>query len=85
MHSLSWSTCPVIWLRNFFMGIKMIDSISRLIKVYSDNNATVFYSRNKKTSSSSKHIDFKCYIVLERIKYGYGAIERINNQDIITI
>lgn len=69
------ATSEVIWLRNFLMGLKVIDSISQVIHVYYDNNTTVFYSKNTERSSDSKYIDLKYYVVYERIKDNYFLIE----------
>lgn len=42
------ATFQVIWLRNFNVGLKVMDSISRSMKVYHNYNASVFYSKNNK-------------------------------------
>ena len=46
-----------IWLKNFITGLKIVDSISRPIKMYCDNIAVVFLAKNDKSGSRNKHID----------------------------
>lgn len=60
----------------------MMDFILQPIKVYCNVNVTVFYSKNNKWSSSSKHIDLKYYVVRERIKDGYAMIEHIDTKEL---
>ena len=43
-----------IWLKNFISRLLVVDSISRPIKILCDNNAVVFFSKNNKSSKSSK-------------------------------
>jgi hypothetical protein len=45
----------------------VVDSIERPLRIYCDNEPTVFFSHNYKSSGSAKYIDIKCYIVKEKI------------------
>ncbi|CAL9024391.1 unnamed protein product, partial [Prunus brigantina] len=38
------ATSHAVWLRNFIKHIKVVDSISRPVQIYNDNNAVVFTS-----------------------------------------
>jgi hypothetical protein len=61
--------CQGMWLRNFLMQTRVLDSIvSRPLKIFCDNSAAVFFTKNNKRSSNSKHIDLKYYSVRERVK-----------------
>ena len=46
-----------VWLKSFMYGLRIVDSISRPLKLYCDNSTTVFIAKNKKSGSQSKHID----------------------------
>ena len=39
-----------------------------LLRIYCDNTATIFFSKNGKFSSGSKHIDLKYLVVKERVQ-----------------
>ena len=39
-------TCHVIWFKNFISALGVIHSISRPLKLFCDNSAVVFFSRN---------------------------------------
>ena len=56
-----------IWLRNFVTGLYVVKGIERSLKLYCDNNSTMLYSNNNKSSSKSKHIDIKFLVVKERV------------------
>ena len=55
-------------MRNLIFSLRVIDSIIRLIKIYCDNSATVFFSKNDKSESHSKHIDIKYLVIKDHIK-----------------
>lgn len=57
-----------IWLRNFLVCAKVVDSIERPITIFCDNSAAVFFSNNNKRSSMSKNIDTKYLKVREYVK-----------------
>ncbi|XP_051130805.1 secreted RxLR effector protein 161-like [Andrographis paniculata] len=52
-----------VWLKSFISELRVVDSISRPIKLYCDNSATVFMVKSNKSGSRSKHIDIK-YLTL---------------------
>ena len=56
-----------LWLRNFVSGLGVVDSIDKSLRIYCDNTATVFFSKNDKFSSGSKHMDLKYLVVKERV------------------
>ena len=56
-----------IWLRNFVTGLRIVDTIERPLKIFCDNNSTVLYSNNNRSSGKSKHIDIMFLIVKERV------------------
>lgn len=42
------ATQQAIWLRNMMKGLIIIDDIERLLKLYCDNKAAVFFLKNNK-------------------------------------
>ena len=60
-----------------------MDSISRLLKVYCDNSAAVFFSNNNKSGSRSKHIDIKYLAIRDRVKKQEVSIEHISTDMMI--
>ena len=56
-----------IWMRNFVMGLHIVDTIERPLKIFCDNNSAVLYSNNNRSSTKLKHIDIKFLIVKERV------------------
>ena len=66
-----------LWLRNFISGLGVVDSIAIPLRIYCDNTAIVFFSKNGKFSSGSKHIDLKYLVVKERVQKQQVSIENI--------
>ena len=58
----------------------MIDSVARLLKIFCDNSATVFFSKNNKTSSGSKHIEIKYLSVRDLVKKCDIIIEHVDTE-----
>jgi hypothetical protein len=53
------ATGQVVWLKNFILRLKVVDSISKPLLLYCDNESAVFYSNNNKSSAATRHIDIK--------------------------
>ena len=74
------ASSQAIWLRNLILELQIVDSISRPIVIYCDNNAIVFYSKNNKISTSSKHMEIKYLTVKDLVKKRDIVIEHIRNE-----
>ena len=55
-----------IWLKNFILGLRVVESISKPITIHCNNKAVVFLSSNNKSRGAAKHIDIKYFIVKDR-------------------
>ena len=69
-----------VWLKSFISGLRIVDSISRPLKLYCDNSAAVFMAKNNKSGSRSKHIDIKYLAIRERVKEMKVVIEHISTE-----
>ena len=72
------ATIHALWLRNFILGLGAINSIARPLKIYCDNASAVFFSKNYKYFSGSKHIELKYLIVRERVQRQLVTIENLS-------
>ena len=66
-----------LWLWNFVSGLGVVDSIAKPLRIYCDNTAAVFFSKNGNFSSGSKHMDLKYLVVKERVQKQQVSIEKI--------
>ena len=62
------ATLHGVWMKSFISGLRIMDSISRPLKVYCDNSAAVFMAKNNKSGSRSKHIDIKYLAIRECVR-----------------
>jgi hypothetical protein len=62
------ATRQAVWLKNFIPGLRVVDSISKPLTLYCDNQLAVIYSSNNKSSGATKHIDIKYYVVEDRVQ-----------------
>ena len=62
------ATLHGVWLKSFISGLRIVDSISRPLRIYYDNSIIVFMAKNNKSDSQSKHIDIKYLAIREHVK-----------------
>ena len=77
------ATSQAIWLRNFIIGLRNVDSISRPLKVYCDNSTAVLFSNNNKSGNRSTHIDIKYLAIRDRVKKQEVNIEHVSTDMMI--
>ncbi|XP_047169355.1 secreted RxLR effector protein 161-like [Vigna umbellata] len=61
------ATVHALWLQNFVSRLGIIDSIARPIRIYCDNFAVIFFSKNDKYLKGAKHMDLKYLSVKEKV------------------
>nr|KYP32060.1 Retrovirus-related Pol polyprotein from transposon TNT 1-94 [Cajanus cajan] len=66
------------WLRNFISGLGIVDSIAKPLKMYCDNSAAVFFSKNDKYSKGAKHMELKYFVVKKEVQKQRVSIEHIS-------
>ncbi|KAK9137183.1 hypothetical protein Sjap_007777 [Stephania japonica] len=74
------ATSQGVWLKSFISGLRIMDSISRPLRMYCDNSAAIFMAKNNKSGSRSKHIDIKYLAIRERVKDKTVVIEHISTE-----
>jgi len=74
------ATGQAVWLKNFIPGLRVVDSITKPLTLYSDNQPAVIYSSNNKSMSGAKNIDIKYHVVKERIQDQTISIKYINTK-----
>jgi hypothetical protein len=74
------ATVHGLWLRNFISGLGIVDSVSKPLRIYCDNYAAVFFSKNDKYSKGAKHMELKYLTVKEDVQKQRVSIEHISTQ-----
>ena len=72
------ATIQANWLWNFISGLGIVDSIAKPLKIYCDNSAAVFFSKNDKYSKGAKHMELKYFVVKEEVQKHRVSIEHIS-------
>jgi len=75
------ATGQAVWLKNFIPALRLVDSISRPITMYCDNQSAVFFCANDKLSGASKHIDLKYRVVKDRNRDNTLKIKHISTKE----
>ena len=64
-------------------GLKVVDGIHKPLKLYYDNNPTVCYAHNNKSSGAAKHIDIKYYVVTDKVRDHIISLEHIRTEKML--
>jgi hypothetical protein len=72
-----------MWLKKFVSGLRVVDSIERPLKLYYDNEPTMFYAHNNKKTKAVKHINIRFYVVKEKIQDQTISLEHISTKKMI--
>src|SRR2546428_4792170 len=68
------ATIHGLWMRNFISGLGIVDSIARPLRIYCDNSAAVFFSKNFK---GAKHMELKYLSVKDEVRKQRVSFEHI--------
>ena len=77
------ATIQALWLRNFISGLGVVDTITKPLKIYYDNTAAVFFSKNDKYSRGAKHMELKYFAVKEEVQKQRVSIEHVRTEFMI--
>lgn len=76
------ATNHALWMRNF-IGLGIVDSIAKPLRIYCDNSAVVFFSKNDKYSKGTKHMEMKFLSVKEEVQKRRVFFEHIRTDMMI--
>jgi hypothetical protein len=74
------ATLHDVWLKSFIYGLKIVDSISKPLRMYCDNLVVAFMAKNNKSGSRNKHIDIKYLSIREHVEEKKAVVEHINTK-----
>ncbi|XP_074299180.1 secreted RxLR effector protein 161-like [Silene latifolia] len=77
------ATIHVLWLRNFISGLGIVDSIAKPLRIYCDNSAAAFFSKNDKYSKGAKHMELKFLLVKEEVQKQRVSFEHISTDKMV--
>ena len=77
------ATVQSLWLLNFFNGLSIIGTIAKQMRIYYDNEAAVFFSKNDRYSKGAKHMDLKYLSVKEEVQNQIVQIVHIGTHNMI--
>jgi hypothetical protein len=72
-----------MWLKKFVLGLRVVDSIERPLKLYCDNEPAVLYANNNKKTKAAKHNNIIFYVVKEKIQDQTISLEYISTKKMI--
>jgi hypothetical protein len=73
-----------MWLKTFISNLKVVDNISKWLILYCNNEVTIFFSHNNKSSASVKHIDLKYLVMSEIVQDHTINLDGISTKKMLT-
>jgi hypothetical protein len=77
------ATNRVLWLKKFIPDLKVVDCIDKPLKMYCDNQPTIFYAHNNKSSKATRPIKIKYYIMKDKIQDRTISLEHIRTKNML--
>jgi hypothetical protein len=77
------ATCHGMLLKNLITGLKVVNSISRPLKLYCDNSAAVNFSNSNSSTGAGLYLDTKYLFVRERVEENKLCIEYISTKNML--
>ncbi|XP_059591485.1 secreted RxLR effector protein 161-like [Vitis vinifera] len=60
--------------------LAIVNTIEKPLRIYCDNSAAIFFSKNDKYSNGAKHMELKYFAVKEEVQKQRVSIEHINTE-----
>ena len=67
-------------MKTMFQDLKVVDTITKPLKIYCDNSTTIFFSKNDKYSRVAKHIKLKYFTIKEKVQKQRVPIEHVKTR-----
>jgi hypothetical protein len=83
MHTEFVATCEATRQAVWITRLRVFDSIERPLRIYCDNEPTVYFSHSIKSSGIAKYVDIKCCIVKDKIQDQTIEIEHIRTHQML--
>ncbi|GJY87019.1 hypothetical protein Tco_0501647 [Tanacetum coccineum] len=77
------ATSHAILLRNLIFGLKVVDSISRPIRLYCDNSSVVRFSNSTSSTGAGLYLETKYLYVREKVEDNIIVMEYISTHDML--
>jgi hypothetical protein len=77
------ATRQAMWLKKFVLGLRVVDSIERPLKLYCNNESAILHAHNNKKTKVDKHINIRFYVVKEKIQDQTISLEYISTKKMI--
>ena len=74
-----------MWLKGFISRLRVVDIISKALRLYCDNKVAVFYVNNNKSSGAAKHIKIKYFVENDRIQDHTIELEHISTTQMLAL
>ena len=74
------ATSHGVWLKSFISRLRVVDSISRPLRIYCENSAAIFKAKNNKSTSRNKHLNIKYLTIRECVKEKTVVIEHVSTE-----
>lgn len=83
LYAVSEIVKDIMWLQNMLTELKCEEYIDIPIEVYCDNQATIQWIKNAKSSSKTRHVNLKFHFVRDEVEKGNIIMSYVNTNDMV--
>jgi len=73
----------IMWLQNMLIELRCTEYISEPLNIYCDNQATIQWLKNAKSSTKIRHVNLKFHFVRDEVEKGRINVSYINTSNMI--
>lgn len=73
----------IMWLQNMLIELKCTEYISKPTEIFCDNQATIQWLKNAKSSSKTRHVNLKFHFVRDEVENNTINVLYTNTNDMI--
>lgn len=73
-----------MWLQNMLIELKCEEYLNKLTEIYCDNQATIQWIKNAKSSNKTRYVNLKFHFVRDEVEDGNIIMTYVNIKDMIS-
>ncbi|CAL1678230.1 unnamed protein product [Lasius platythorax] len=83
LYAVSEIVKDIMWLQNMLTELKCEEYLDKPTEIYCDNQATIQWIKNAKSSNKTRHVNLKFHFVRDEVENGNIVMTYVNTKDMI--
>ena len=83
LYAVSEIVKDIMWLQNMLTELKCEEYLDKPTEICCDNQATIQWIKNAKSSNKTRHVNIKFHFVRDEVENGNIVMTYVNTKDMI--